>query len=369
MSKVYKNQLTVRVWRNIKTLGGLPSSHFGHASLTMSGIFLRGTAEDPRRRLQVSFWPKDGAGIGMSGLRKQPGAFTDVSLDDKLNEMSKLTAIRLEVGYRQAHGIPYPARWDRFMNNHGKQPINTPRSTQERLGVTSEGSTTGDASDQGWPLWSQSPEVKIPLPGFLVSGHHWGLSITRISKWWEKFKSQAPHYQALSFQNCAGVVLMALREGGAEAFVELPKIHVYAEPVQVEHYAEMLRVEMERFETWTKELDSEIREALDAKLIPPQMLSGTTDGLWTIDRWKEVSALGPLKPRSSAVRDIDDALAQYHSLQWNSAYAEKYWALAQVFRRVVIHRQKRADSERSHAVLGLGLQLLAYLRTPGPYLG
>lgn len=369
MAKVYKNQLTVRVWRNVKKFGGLPSSHFGHASLTMSGIFLRGNADDPRRRMQISFWPKDGAGLGMSGVQKQGSSFTDQAVEDKINEMSKITALRLEVGYRQAHGIPYPARWDQTLNSQGKAPIAVPRSGQERLGVTSKGSTGGDATDLGWPLWSQSPEVKIPLPGFMVPGRHWGLSITRISKWWENFKSQAPHYQALSQQNCAGVVMMALREGGAEAFVDLPNVHVYAEPAQVEQYAEMLRVEIDRFETWTTELDKDIRKALDANRITPSMLSGTSDGVWTLDRWKEVTNIGALKPRSAMIRDIDEALTRYHSIKWDIGYCEKYWALVNLFRKVLIHRQNRANSERGHAVLGLGLQILAYMRTPGPYLG
>lgn len=368
MAKVYSNQLTVRVWRNIKTLGGLPSSHFGHASLTMSGMFLPGSPEDGRRRVQISFWPAESAGIGMSGIRKQGGLTSDYSYEDKVSEMNRLTALRLEVGYRDDNGIPVPKSWRTRLANYGKTPLSTPRDGQRRLGFTSEGTDSNDENDLGWPLWSQSPEVKVPLPGFMVKGRLWGLSIPRINRWWTTFKAQAPQYQALSRQNCAGVVLMALKEGGAEAFVAAPSVHVYAEPIQVEQYARLLEMQLERYETWSADLDTQIRSALAAGTITPAMLSGSEDGLWTVERWKGLSSLGPLQPRSSVIRAIDDALVRYHAAEWKVGYLQKYKALSDVFLNVCIHRQQKPKSERSAAVLGLGLQVLAYLRAPGPYL-
>jgi hypothetical protein len=355
MAKQYTNQVTVRVWRNVKRYGTLPTSHFGHAAVVLRGAFV------PRDHLQISFWPRDGAGLGRTALRKQPGAFTERAFDDKWSEMNRLTALRLEVGYRQREGIDVPPEWVEALRDLGRAPLAQARPGQTRL---------DDVDDDGFPMWSQSPETKFALPGLGSRPRHWGLSITQVKKWWEAFSASHPTYQALSFQNCAGVALMALRAGGADAFVPLPHVHIYAEPVQVEHYAQRLQVELDHLEARSAALDQDIRAALASGALRPAMLAGDQrDGLWTVEEWKRRSALGPLQPRSAGIRAIDEALATYHALDWRRAYTSKYYALVQVFRGVTAHRQQKADSARSTAVLTMGLHVLALLRAPGPHYG
>lgn len=371
MNKTFKNQVTVRIWRNIKTLGGLPTGHFGHASVTLAGMFVP-CADDGKRRLQISFWPgAGGAGIGLSGVRKTQGQFTEAAWQDKGNEMSKLTALRLEVGYCKAEGIPYPDYWDTELLSNGRSPIarGHERPGQKRS-VDEDGDLRGyiDEKGQAMPLWSQSPETKIALPGFMLAPRLWGLSISRMNKWWGSFKATQPKYQALSFQNCAGVALMALREGGSEAYVELPQVHLYAEPTQVEQYARLVELQIGRMETWAQELDAEIRDAAARRIVTPELIADYVPepegqrGLWSVQRWKQLSALGPLQPRSATIRAIDEALDVFHRTNWKDSYRSKWWSLSQVFQKIVLHRQQKADSARSAAVLGLGQQVLQMLR-------
>ena len=361
MSKVFANQVTVRVWRNIKTYGYVPTSHFGHAAVTLSGMFLKVMPGDSahRRRVHISFWPGEGGASLRTARNKSTATTSDYTFGDKLSEMNKVTALRLEVGYRLRHKIDVPPEWTALLANNGLTPIGSARSGQHRLDEVHP--------DTGWPLWSQSPEVKIELPGFNNKGRHWGLSISRMNSWWQLFAQSNPHYQALSHQNCAGIALMALREGGGEAFIDLPAVRIYAEPMQVELYARAVQIQMERMEASANELDADIKRALASGVVKPDMLTGLKDGLWDVNTWKQRSALGTFQMRSSTIREIDEALAKYHGSTWKEDFRIKYRALAVAFRAVAQHRQDKALSGRSAAVLALGLQILALLRNPGPH--
>jgi hypothetical protein len=253
----------------------------------LRGNFLPGSPEDGRRRLHISFWPSEGAGIGKSGVRRQEGVASEFSLDDKVNEMNRLTALRLEVGYRQREGLAYPKQWDRWLAEQGATPLSSPRKGQMRL---------DDSFEHGWPVWSQSPEQKVVLPGFnnRRQGRSWGLSISRTRKWWDAYQQTQPQYQALSQQNCAGIALMALRAAGSEAFEPVPPVRIYAEPAQVERYALVLQAALDQLELMGKGLDADVQKALGTGLLKPDMLAGAPkDDLWSLDEWKRRSALGP----------------------------------------------------------------------------
>jgi hypothetical protein len=360
MSKVYANQVTVRVWRNMKTWGYVPTAHFGHAAVTLSGMFLKVMQDDDRarRRVHISFWPDGGASMS-SAMRSQGADTNQFTVQDKVSEMNRMTMLRLEVGYRRANGMKVPRKWETMLADNGMQPIADARPGQTRRADL-------QVAD-GWPLWSQSPEFKVALPGFNNKGRLWGLSIGRMNAWWQVFSQSNPHYKALSHQNCAGVALMALRQGGSEAYVDLPAVRIYAEPLQVERYARMVEVQIDRLETWAKELDADIRQALGSGLVKPDMLTGLKDGLWDLQTWKQRSALGTFQMRSATIREIDTALQQYHANTWNSGFNDKYRALVATFMGVIKHRQAKAESARSAAVLALGLQILALLRNPGAH--
>jgi hypothetical protein len=134
MAKLYPNQITVRVWRNFKKWGKLPTGHFGHASVTLSGGNLTGTVADPRRRLHISFWPGEAAGIGKSGIRAQSSSEVPYSLMDKMMELGDLTSLRLEVGYRKKLGIAYPLQWEARLFRSRRAATQPPRWPDARSG-------------------------------------------------------------------------------------------------------------------------------------------------------------------------------------------------------------------------------------------
>jgi hypothetical protein len=86
MALEFTDQVTVRVWRNIKTAGFMPSAHVVHASVELRASYI-----PTNDRLQVSFWPGSGAGKGMSGIRAQPSFSNEEPLHDKLSEIAILT--------------------------------------------------------------------------------------------------------------------------------------------------------------------------------------------------------------------------------------------------------------------------------------
>lgn len=260
MKTIFTQQALVRVWRNLKVLGKVPTSHFGHASVTVKGTYVKGSPDGDPNIQNISFWPNDGAGFG-NAFQDQSGYCSDSIVDDKVSEMNKLTAIRLEVAYCKREGLVYPDGWNRALREANKSPLSAPRPGQKQIfdpttnrALTHEGASYAlkDGSQVPVPLYSQSAQAKFYLPGLGAKGAHWGLNTTRMGDWWIAFEKKDPHYRAFSTQkNCVGVVFQALREGGADAIVKLPQVRAYGEPVQVEQYAIALEKELRRLEAQT----------------------------------------------------------------------------------------------------------------------
>lgn len=360
MQNVYTQQAVVRVWRNLKVLGKMPTSHFGHASVTVTGTTV------PEKKQHISFWPKSSIDNHIGAFRTQGGSATNYASSDRQNEMNTLTAIRLEVGYckSQVPPIPYPREWDEILLAMHKSPLSNPRPGQKRL-VDEYGNVLTDNEDGVTvPLYSQSPQAKFFLPGLMADGRFWGLNLTRIGNWWKEFMKVSPPYQAFGRNNCAGVALRALQEGGSDAIVKCPNVRVYAEPAQVEEYAKELSIQLERLDTWAKTLESDIKQTIISGQVRVRDVPGVDvkDGLWTVDAWMKESALGVLYRRGDTLREIDESLTRFHQFTWKDAFVERYEAFVQLFLNIVKHRQDKAESKRSDAVVRLAGQILTILQ-------
>jgi hypothetical protein len=160
------------------------------------------------------------------------------------------------------------------------------------------------------PLYSQSPQAKFFLPRLMADGLLWGLNLTRMGNWWKEFMKVSPPYQAFGRNNCAGVALRALQEGGADAIVKCPKVRVYAEPLQVEEYAKELSRELQSLENSAKALDADIKQTITSGQVRVYNIPAVDvkDGLWTVDAWMNASALGVLHRRGDTLREIDEKL-------------------------------------------------------------
>lgn len=346
MTKLYSEEATIRIWRNVKNFGKIPTRNFGHAALTLKGDRIGRC--DGNWKEHISFWP-DADTTKSNSLEKQASSWSLNSQNDAKLEMNLLTAIRLEVGYCIANEIEYPALYDKILKSYNKMPLDTPRDGQVR-----QKRESNEEDDWIMPVWSQSAEEKIRLPGIGAFQRVWGLSLPKMQAWWASHKKSTPYYQAFGRKNCAGIVLKALKEGGSEAFVPCPNITFYAEPRQVEDYAKRVLAEIEHIETLTKEFnDKQGRDKL------PMRRPG--DELFSTEQWKRASALGSLQVRSTTIRQIDNALAKYHATS-PAQFRERYAALVQIFLGVLKHRQEKQDSARSEAVLRLGGQVLDLMR-------
>ena len=362
MQKMYSEQGLVRVWRNTKVLG-MPSMHFGHAAVTVHGMSVPTTATSCDANTQhISFWPADGVEhvFGENGVfRPQAGAGTEHPGEDRINELNPITMIRLEVGYRLANSMPVPNEWLQYLSRVNKGPLAAPRTGQKRLTDEDGAVIIQNKGGINCPMWSQSPEVKIFLPGLLAHGVLWGLNLRLMADWWTKFMAGKPQYTALARQNCAGVVLWALQAGGSELFAKCPDIRVYGEPTQVEQYARTLEERFRELEFQGTLLTREVARLIDWRA--PAM--DVSAGLWTLAAWKKASALGITSPRSALICQIDAGVDEYQRLTWKANPLGRYGALLKVFQGIVKHRAAKADSHRSEAVLKLASQVLNLLKS------
>jgi hypothetical protein len=76
----------------------------------------------------------------------------------------------------------------------------------------------------------------------------------------------------------------------------------------------------------------------------------------------KASALGILYRRGDTLREIDENLTRFHQFTWKDSFVERYEAFVQLFLNVVKHRQDKAESKRSDAVVRLAGQILTILQ-------
>ena len=373
MKKIlYSEQAIVRVWRNIKKLGKVPTSHFGHAAVTVSGNSVRTTPGRKPHLQNISFWPDEGATFG-NAYKMIPGSFGDSAKQDKLSEMNLLTCVRLEVGYRQKNGMAYPPEWDTLLTERNKAPLPSPRTGQKKA-YESTGPREriygelylNDGTPVDVPMYYQSPESNVYLPGLNARGGKFGLNLCRMANWWIDFQKTNPQYCALSPRNnCVGVALMGLQEGGADSIVKPPTFRTYAEPVQLESYAKELETRFLQLDGMVYMLDAGIRS--DHLALRPPHAFELKDGLWRLDAWKRESALGLMYQRSTLICEIDRNMATFERLTWKDNFVERYQAFMNIFLAVLRHRQEKSDSKRAEAVAQLGKQMLAVIHAHGFY--
>jgi hypothetical protein len=335
MKTVYSEQAVIRVWRNLKIAFKLPTSHFGHASITVAGMNVKTTEDSPAPHTQhISFWPGEGGAGFHNAFRDLPASFGDDHKTDRVSEGSG-HQLPARVGRRSARGQQGATAYSQGRPEAGARSRHQPRRHPSAIHLRLK-----SGKDIVVPLYSQSPQVKFYLPGLRAKGRSWGLNTNRMADWWINFRKTSPPYRAWSPENnCVGIAFQALREGGADAIVKLPPVRMYGEPTQVESYARELEQRLSYLEGATRILDVNIRSNHLAQTpVPVHQLS---DSLWTFDAWKQASALGLMYQRSGAIREIDDNLATFHKYTWKYAFPERYDAFMKLFLSVLRHREEK----------------------------
>jgi hypothetical protein len=206
-------------------------------------------------------------------------------------------------------------------------------------------------------MYSQSPQIKFYLPGLRAKGARWGLNTTRMADSWIGFQKDNPQYRAFSAQNnCVGIALQGLTEGGASAIVKPPTVRFYGEPVQVETYAR----ELEQQFASDGRLDQSPRSQHPEPSPGAKAGSSRSARRWDMDvrPMEKASALGIMYQRSGTIQEIDRQLDVFQRATWKYAFLERYDAFVKLFLAVVKHREEKGESKRSEAVAQLGSQIL-----------
>jgi hypothetical protein len=200
--------VVVRVWPNVKTLG-FPTPRVGHAAMSVR----RGEG----RSDDVSWRPLEGKSSIFDVrhyVEGRPAALGLSYREDKRYRMSDRASAALDSG--------------RYAAREGQKRVRH----------------QGLAFD-----WGVSAEkVYLPVCGSATSGSRnvFGLSAAHMARGWADVLSgmdRGEHrYVLLSrAENCAGMVGQMLAAGGASLFAAPPRVVLYAEPRQVQAYAQRLR--------------------------------------------------------------------------------------------------------------------------------
>ena len=320
----FAQEIVVRVWRDVKKLGILPTGHFGHVSISLAG-------RQFGRKVYISWWPGEGAGKG-DAFRRQAGAAVASHRMDMASEMSSSTREGLEDG------------------------TFTPRRGQRQMTVYDE------ESGLSVETWGQEPDAKVRLPGLGASGVYWGLSMTRMARWWAMSMSWNYYRLASKSNSCAGMAGQALAIGGGRAFASGPSALAYLAPHDIEKWSLGIRGALSTLNLGTAEILIQFRHAVSKGELGGSVSAPSCD-LWSLDAWKQHSAVRRAT-RSSTIRGIDGALAKYHRHHWDGDFQQKLKHLAEITRLLIKHRNEKPDSKRRLASLRLGKQVIDVLKSP-----
>jgi hypothetical protein len=316
----YTEEATVLVWRNLTKLKFIPTAHFGHVAIMLRGPSLHLLDSEYR---YVSWWPGEGAGK-KDAMRSQDGVAEHTYEGDMIDELSESARRGLQRGTFQ----PRP----------GQEQVRRGRDLE----------------------WGVNADALVAVLGLDAANRRLGVNLNAMWTWYEGYQQNGDGYQLASRkQSCSGVALVALIEGGGEAFCSAPLIKLYAEPKQVERYARDLKRTLTdfnlRFINFRDSNATYISNQLRArKMFGATAIAAQAD-LWDYQTWHQQSEVkGSM--RGLLIQRIDSALKDYHKYSWGHQFKKKYQHFIAILDAVMTHRQTKPDSERGFAVARLGKQ-------------
>jgi hypothetical protein len=315
----FSEQVTVRVWKNVKKAGIIPTGHFGHAAITIKGPSVLGG------KVHISWWPEE---AGKSDAFKQQEG---IAMPNKNLDAASELSPHVQEGLRDKSMKPRPNQYSFHF--------------------------------QGETLWGVRPDVKVHLPGLGASGCYWGLSLPRMARWWKLWSAMNSYQLASRTNSCAGAAAQALQMGGGDACASHPTTILYMEPNQVANWAAAIWDELVRLNGGTAQVEAEYNRAITTGGFGRGVTGfGTAADLWDIHSWKKASAVA-LAVRSTTIRSIDSHLESYHKLDWSGNFGPKLAAMAGIVRSIIKHREENPDSRRRLYVLRLGKQIVDVLKS------
>ena len=174
-----------------------------------------------------------------------------------------------------------------------------------------------------------------------------------------------------SHKNCASMVISALVNGNAEAFVKKPSCAVAYTPSDVEAYAKKIKAGIEKARKnntnikRSESLEDWFGKEQDKPANSNCLKDIATDGsrIMTREQWETLSYVGRFASRKGQAREIDRLLVQFHNQaagQINSSLPAKK-ILKELLQNVGSHLRLKPESKRREAMLILGCNILDYI--------
>lgn len=307
MGKTKARAARVVVWNNKTTLGIIPDArHPGHAAMQLF--------ENGKLYRFVSWWPEGAVGKEDKRDARFGQGSSRLSMDVG-SELGKYTREMLTSGeYRPQEG--------QYVYN--KEWIKTP---------------------QDW--------VELPAMGTL--GVVWGLNLRLIADWWDEWSKDQKYVMQSTTNNCSGAVSLALKEGGAESFVEGPTTWLVCSPNSIALWAHQLKKRLSALN-----VDANLLQVTLSKELKPE------DSIWSLQipterEWMTATFL-TMKPRSSLLKAIDSALAQFDQFR-EFKFIDRQKRLVKLSEAINDHLRESPNSERRNRVLSLAKAVLTDQKT------
>jgi len=337
MGQKFDREVEVMVWK----FQGI--THFGHAALKLRGV----SPQNGARYAYISYWPDWGAAFFNAPFKQKAALNGDAKIDG-FYEMREDVRANLQ-------------RPDGFQPREGQALVAGDPGTGKLFYAASADAVDLDNQvimqweQAGTFAWVQRPEYRIHLPALGAQGIEFGLDVDRIYSWFQAFtKNPNPQYRLASkTRNCAAVVALALKAGGAGNYAPVPSAKVFIDPNQIWHWAEKLETKLRGLNTTVQNQSQQVYFPLASQ----ELMSPT--------QWQQLSTQGVSRftHRPSQFRKIDSYLRQYFDAgTWLQAPNEKRALLGQMAYQIHNYLASNFNAKREEAVLRLAEEIRNVLR-------
>jgi len=185
-----------------------------------------------------------------------------------------------------------------------------------------------------------------------------------MADWWNGFKRTGNYKMYSKEINCAGVVITALKKGGAEAYAAVPTIKTFATPEKLESWALHLYAVINYINIQTYLYEQKANTVLGHR----QGQAGNelmTAKSWGNYIWWGTSSWGKNKLTDrNRMSTITPLLKAYHRLNWNTAdtLCKKLEYLRKIMEKLMAHYYATHEKPWIYAAV-LGKQIINVLKS------
>lgn len=357
MARRFNQEAVVRIWR--KAPGGLlkAKKHPGHASLTIRGSILTGHLSVPEGgtreggqnvldSVYVSWYPDD---VGFFGL------FLD-ALEKKKYWKIPLIGIAPEL---------FEMEGEDETSYYADQLRQMSKETREKLLAKKFPPKSGQKVRLGEAIRTGA-DGKVYIPGLGATGQqiYWGLGTKKIADWWNGFKETGMYQMYSTDMNCAGVVVTALKKGGAEAYFHVPTVKSLMDPNVLGKWALQLQAAIILLNGNTTAFEQKANKVLGSRRLRAGNELMTVKAWGNHILWRTTFGTRHRLTDKKRMSEITTLLRAYHRLNWNTAdtFGQKLGYLSNIMKKLMDHHYATQGIQWYYASL-LGKQIINVLNS------